>query len=55
MPGDVFRAPPTCSDEQRRAMQRCLDSAPRARLSDLGVEPGWRCVEVGAGGGSVAT
>jgi ubiquinone/menaquinone biosynthesis C-methylase UbiE len=41
-------------DRQREAMQRCLDPVTRARLADLGVGPGWRCLEVGGGGGSIA-
>ncbi|MBW0101757.1 class I SAM-dependent methyltransferase [Pseudonocardia sp. KRD291] len=41
-------------DEQRESMQRCLDPITFARLEDLGVGPGWRCLDVGGGGGSVA-
>ncbi|TCK26742.1 class I SAM-dependent methyltransferase [Pseudonocardia endophytica] len=40
--------------EQREAMQRCLDPITFARLEALGVGPGWRCLDVGGGGGSVA-
>lgn len=41
-------------DEQREAMQRCLDPTTFSRLEGLGVGPGWRCLDVGGGGGSVA-
>ena len=42
-------------DEQRQAMQRCLDATTIAHLRRVGAGPGWRCLEVGAGGGSIAT
>lgn len=32
----------------------CLDPATRRRVEALGLRPGWRCLDVGAGGGSVA-
>jgi SAM-dependent methyltransferase len=34
--------------------QRCYDPVSVARLANTGVGPGWRCLEVGAGGGSIA-
>lgn len=40
--------------EQRECMQACLDPLSVARLEALGVGPGWRCLDVGGGGGSVA-
>ena len=32
----------------------CLDPCTRRRIGALGPEPGWHCLDVGAGGGSVA-
>ena len=40
--------------EQQRYMQQALDPITVAQLESLGVGPGWRCLEVGGGGGSVA-
>lgn len=40
--------------EQRERMQACLDPLTTGRLEALGVGPGWRCLDVGGGGGSVA-
>ena len=37
-----------------RALERIYDPASTRRLESLGVGPGWRCLEVGAGGGSIA-
>lgn len=44
------------ADERRRMglMSECLDGASRRRLGATGVGPGWRCLEVGGGNGSVA-
>jgi len=36
-----------------RAFERIHDPASTRRLEALGVGPGWRCLEVGAGGGSI--
>ncbi|WP_369035828.1 class I SAM-dependent methyltransferase [Streptomyces adonidis] len=36
------------------ALQTCYDPVTFARLADLGVTPGMRCLDVGGGGGSVA-
>lgn len=44
-------------DEARRRLQlieRCYDPATTRHLRALGVASGWRCLEVGAGGGSIA-
>jgi SAM-dependent methyltransferase len=41
-------------DEQRKYMQESLDPMTIARLESLGVGPGWRCLDVGGGGGSIA-
>jgi SAM-dependent methyltransferase len=47
---------PSWSDERRRLelIERCYDPATTSRLTQLGVGPGWRCLDVGAGGGSIA-
>ena len=37
-----------------RLLEDVLDPGTTRRLDALGVGPGWRCLEVGAGGGSVA-
>ena len=41
------------TEEQRRTrlIERCYDQATTARLARLGVSPGWKCLEVGAGNG----
>ena len=36
-----------------RSLERTYDPASTRRLEALGVAPGWRCLEVGAGGGSI--
>ena len=36
-------------------LEAALDPGTREHLLRLGASPGWRCLEVGAGGGSVAT
>ncbi|WP_234816089.1 class I SAM-dependent methyltransferase [Mycolicibacterium agri] len=43
------------SEEQRRlaAMEALWDPGSQALLDELGVGQGWRCLEVGAGGGSL--
>lgn len=40
--------------ERLRALEELLDDETIRRLEDRGVRPGWRCLEVGAGGGSIA-
>lgn len=44
------------TEEQRRLglIERCYDQATTARLARLGVSPGWKCLEVGAGNGSIS-
>src|SRR5262245_32606182 len=34
-------------------LERALDPATFRRLDAIGVRPGWRCLDVGAGGGTV--
>jgi ubiquinone/menaquinone biosynthesis C-methylase UbiE len=40
--------------ERTRLREREMDPATIRRLVDIGVSEGWRCLEVGAGGGSIA-
>jgi SAM-dependent methyltransferase len=40
--------------ERLRALEAVLDAGSVQQLDSLGVGPGWRCLEVGAGGGSIA-
>ncbi|MFI6509530.1 class I SAM-dependent methyltransferase [Streptosporangium sp. NPDC050855] len=42
------------SGDQHRHLARLLDPLTFGRLESAGVGPGWNCLEVGAGGGSVA-
>lgn len=37
-----------------RLLEEALDPGTTRRLDSLGVAPGWRCLEVGPGGGSIA-
>src|SRR3954470_10980111 len=43
-------------DERKRlaGMEELWDPGTRAVIESLGIAPGWRCLEVGAGGGSIA-
>jgi SAM-dependent methyltransferase len=43
------------TEERRRLelLEQCLDPTTARSLDAVGVEPGWRCLEVGGGGGSV--
>lgn len=47
---------PSWTNEQRRLalIEHSYDPFTIARLEQLGVAPGWRCLDVGAGGGSIA-
>jgi len=47
---------PSWGEEQRRLalIEKCYDPMTIARLTELGVAAGWRCLEIGAGGGSIA-
>jgi SAM-dependent methyltransferase len=44
------------TEERRRLelLQECADPWTTRSLDAIGIEPGWRCLELGAGGGSVA-
>ncbi|TCO52867.1 methyltransferase domain-containing protein [Actinocrispum wychmicini] len=44
----------TTEHERMTLMERVFDPISVRNLDRLGVGPGWRCLEVGAGGGSVA-
>ena len=41
--------------ERLRALEALLDADTIRHLESRGVERGWRCLEIGAGGGSIAT
>ncbi len=50
----VFDNDSTHSDEQHRCLAAAYDAPTTDHLAAAGVGPGWHCLEVGAGGGSVA-
>jgi len=52
--GYVFDNDSIHAREQHRVLADFLDPMTTARLAQTGVTDGWRCLEVGAGGGSVA-
>ncbi|NED76600.1 methyltransferase domain-containing protein [Streptomyces sp. SID9944] len=53
-PGYVFDNDSVHSREQHRCLADAYDAATFARLAETGVTNGWRCLEIGSGGGSVA-
>jgi SAM-dependent methyltransferase len=53
-PGYVFDNDSVHSREQHRCLADAYDAATFARLAETGVTRGWRCLEIGSGGGSVA-
>lgn len=53
-PGYVFDNDSVHSHEQHRCLAAAYDPITLPRLAATGVGAGWRCLEVGAGGGSVA-
>ncbi|MGW7527306.1 class I SAM-dependent methyltransferase [Streptomyces sp. NPDC054783] len=53
-PGYVFDNDSVHSREQHRCLSEAYDRATFARLAETGVTGGWRCLEIGSGGGSVA-
>jgi SAM-dependent methyltransferase len=50
----VFDNSSTCAVDQHSLLARLLDPFTTERLAETGVTHGWRCLEVGAGGGSIA-
>ncbi len=48
------QAPEDFEGERLQLLQQMLDPLTIQRFERLGVQKGWRCLEVGAGGGSVA-
>jgi SAM-dependent methyltransferase len=50
----VFGDDKTHVHEQHRLLESAYDRITTERLTESGVGPGWRCLEVGAGNGSVA-
>ncbi|GAA3761166.1 class I SAM-dependent methyltransferase [Salinactinospora qingdaonensis] len=53
-PGYVFDNDSEHAVEQHRCLARAYDPLTLERLAQTGVGEGWHCLEVGAGGGSVA-
>lgn len=53
-PGYAFDNATPHSTEQHRCLAAAYDPVTLPRLAATGVGPGWHCLEVGAGGGSVA-
>ncbi|MFL1428548.1 MULTISPECIES: class I SAM-dependent methyltransferase [unclassified Nocardiopsis] len=53
-PGYVFDNHNENAPDQHRFLAAAYDPLTTRRLAQTGVGPGWRCLEVGAGGGSVA-
>lgn len=47
-------APDALERERRELAQQLADPITTRRLTGLGITEGWRCLEVGAGAGSVA-
>lgn len=48
------KAPADFERIRLQLLQQSLDSLTIQRLAQLGVQPGWHCLEVGAGVGSIA-
>ena len=53
--GYVFGNDSVHSRDQHRCLAEMLDPMTTSRLAQIGVTDGWHCLEVGAGGGSVAS
>lgn len=54
MSGYVWQHGLTGESDRLRLMSRLLDPSSRFHLSRIGVTDGWRCLEVGAGNGSLS-
>src|SRR6478609_4991002 len=50
----AFRNAVTGQRDRLRALEAVLDGGTFRHLAECGVGPGWHCLEVGAGAGSVA-
>ncbi|HEV2755763.1 MAG TPA: methyltransferase domain-containing protein [Actinomycetota bacterium] len=52
---DAYIYDPASADERRRLelLERLNDPATIAHLEEIGVGAGWRCLEIGGGGGSI--
>lgn len=48
------QSPEEIEGQRLQLIESMLDSTTTRRMEELGVGPGWRCLEVGAGGGSIA-
>ena len=48
------RTPAALQRERLHALEKALDGGTIKHLDSLGVDRGWRCLEVRAGGGSIA-
>jgi SAM-dependent methyltransferase len=53
-PGTVFGNGTAHSRDQHRCLAAAYDPVTLPRLAAAGAGPGWRCLEIGAGGGSIA-
>lgn len=53
---DAYILPHTLTGEQQRLalMSQLLDPLHRSLLEKLGIRPGWRCLEIGCGNGSIS-
>jgi SAM-dependent methyltransferase len=51
----AFRNVQEVQRERLRTLEELLDPGTTGHLAARGVGPGWRCLEVGAGGGSIAS
>jgi SAM-dependent methyltransferase len=54
-PGYVHDNDHPRSADQHRWLAQAYDPASTAHLADSGITAGWQCLEIGAGGGSIAT
>jgi ubiquinone/menaquinone biosynthesis C-methylase UbiE len=54
VPSDAHAQLNDVDREAHKIRERLFDAATIRRLQAIGVEPGWRCLEIGAGRGSIA-
>lgn len=50
----LFRPDDDTEAERLDALAATFDAGSRARLAALGIQPGWQCLEIGAGAGTMA-